>query len=65
MPSSISKRKLYFLCLCASYIISSVVCLLISEYGQDEAEVLLRAGQGFVVEAVVPLLVAQREGGWQ
>lgn len=47
---------------CASYVISSAVCPFVSERGQDKAEVLLRAGQGLVVEAVVLLLVTYSEG---
>lgn len=52
-------------CACVSYIISGAVCPLVSERRQDEAEVLLGAGQRLVVEAVVALLVAQDEGGGQ
>lgn len=49
---------------CESYIISAV-CPFVSKHGHDKAEVLLWTGQGFVVEAVVHLLITQREGGWQ
>ncbi len=44
--------------MCVSYIIDSAVCLFVSQYGQNEADVLLLTGQWFVVEAVVlPLLL--------
>ena len=48
--------------MCVSYVISGAVCPFVSQRGQDEAEVLLRAGQGLVVEAVVLLLIAYSEG---
>lgn len=53
------------LCVCVSYIISSAVCPFVSKHGQDKAEILLRTGQGLVVEAVVPLLITHSEGGRQ
>lgn len=49
----------------ASYIVCSVVCPFVTEISQDEAQILLGAVQGLVVVAVVPLLVAQGEGGRQ
>lgn len=50
---------------CASYIVSCAVCPFVTENSQDEAEIHLRTGQGLVVEAVVPLLITQGEGGRQ
>lgn len=50
---------------CASYIVSSAVCPFVAKNSQDEAEILLRTGQGLVVEAVVPLLITKDESGRQ
>lgn len=50
---------------CVSYIVSSAVCPFVTKNSQDKAEILLRTGQGLVVEAVVPLLITKGEGGGQ
>lgn len=51
--------------ICVSYIIRSAVRPFVSEHSQDKEEILLRSGQGFVVEAVVHLLIPHDEAGWQ
>lgn len=61
----LSETEIKKLDACVSYIVGCAVGPFVAESSQDKAEVLLRTGQGLVVEAVVSLLITQGEVGRQ